>query len=66
MCPDFPGDIHARNRLGPAEDGEHKEADGEGAAGGALGKHGQGQKRRRDALKRPLVLQCTRHVRASF
>jgi len=63
---DFPGDEHPRDRLGPAEEGEHEEADGEAAAGGALCEERKGQQCRCDAWKRPPVLQCTRHVRASF
>jgi len=63
---DRPGDEGPPYRLGPAEDGKYEEADGEGAAGSALGDERQGEKRRRDAPQRPPVLQNTRHLRASF
>jgi hypothetical protein len=61
-----PRDAGPRDGLGPAEDGEHEETHREGAAGGAFGEERQGEQRRRDALRRPPVLQRTRHLRASF
>ena len=61
----LPGDEGPGDFFGPAEDGEHGEADGQGAGDGALGEEREDQQRRHDALQRPPVLKNTRHLRAS-
>ena len=56
------GDESPRHGLRRPQDGKDEEADGQGPAGGALGKQRKRNEQGRDAKQRPIVLQCTVHA----